>query len=247
MRLIGVIGLLWANAVVAETVTLFAAASLGGALQEAAGDSALKGVELRLALSGSSTAAKQIEAGAPADLFFSANDQWMDYLEARGLIEADSRTPLLGNALVLVVPRGERFVVEVRAGFDFPGTFNGRMALADPTHVPAGIYAREALKRLGWWDGVKNRLAPTKDVRAALALVERGACPVGVVYATDAPASPHVEVVAALPDSLHRAVVYPLATVKGKTTAATEAVTEYLKSDAAAAIFRRHGFSLIGR
>lgn len=232
-----------AGAPVAADVTVFAAASLGSALQEilpAAGPPAVS-----LSFGSSSALARQIEAGAPAGLFVSASEPWMDYLQERGLVDAATRVDLLANRLVVVAPAGEGFAVEVRPGFDFAGAFAGRLALGDPDHVPAGVYARQALERLGWWAAVRDRLASAPDVRAALVFVARGECSAGIVYATDAAVSDRVEVVATFPDSLHAPIRYPAAAVMGRATPAVRQVLARLRTPAAAAVFRRQGFAVL--
>ncbi|MEW6750494.1 MAG: molybdate ABC transporter substrate-binding protein [Candidatus Latescibacterota bacterium] len=240
--------LLGAGAAQAEEVMLYAAASLGGALEAVArGPAAARGVELRCSLAASSTLALQIEEGAPADLFFSASVEWMDYLQERGLLAPGTRADLLGNSLVVVAPRGEGLRVSVEPGFDLAGAFAGHLALADPEHVPAGRYARQALQRLGWWAGLAGRVAPAPDARAALTYVERGECAAGVVYATDAAASRRVDVLAALPDTLHAPIVYPLAMLRGRDTPAVRRALEVLWGEAAAAVFARHGFRVLRR
>jgi molybdate transport system substrate-binding protein len=135
--------------------------------------------------------------------------------------------------------------VEPRKGFDFPGAFRGRLALGDPSHVPAGIYARQALQWLGWWDRLADRLAPALDVRAALAYVERGECPAGVVYATDAAVSPRVEVIATLPEESHEKIVYPVAAVKGRASGDVRRLLAFLRSKEAQKTFRKHGFTAL--
>ena len=233
-----------ASAALAE-VTLFAAASLTTALEEIVPVNASPPVSLSFA--GSSTLARQIDAGAPADLFVSAHREWMDYLEERGRIDATTRFDLLANRLVVIAPSGTGLVVEPHRDFDFAATFDGRLALGDPDHVPAGIYTRQALQRLGWWSRVRERLAPAPDVRAALVFVERGECAAGIVYATDAAISRKVEVVATIPDSLQPPIRYSAAVVKGRDSAAVRKVMLYLRSSVAADVFRRHGFILLRR
>ncbi|MBI2503483.1 MAG: molybdate ABC transporter substrate-binding protein [Candidatus Latescibacteria bacterium] len=228
-----------------DTVTVFAAASLADALQDLARQFKQQGLEVRLSLGSSSTLARQIQQGAPADLFFSANPEWVSYLDSLGLIERDTRTDLLGNALVVVAPKGEGFRVEPRRGFDFAGSFKGRLAIGDPDHVPAGLYARQALQWLGWWDSLQERLTPAADVRAALAYVERGECAAGIVYATDAGASARVEVIATLPAEAHESIVYPVAAVKGPRSAAARRLLDLLQSPAAGAVFEQCGFMLV--
>ena len=225
----------------AEPVSLYAAASLSSALRELL--PAERFPELRLSFAGSSALAKQIEAGAPADIYFPPNAQWMDYLQQRDLIEAATRTDLLGNALVVVATSDQRAGILLRSDFDFAAAFTGRLALADPDHVPAGIYAKEALQRLGWWDALKVRLAPAPDVRAALTYVARGECTFGIVYATDAAIEKRVATIATFPDSLHAPIRYPVAIVAGRDAPPAHRIFDYLHSAEALALFRRHGFT----
>ena len=232
--------LLWPALAAAQSV--FAAASLSSALTELA--THYEG--MRLSVASSSTLAKQIAAGAPADIYFSANAEWMDYLQARQHIEQDTRVDLLGNALVIIAPREEPFAVRWARDFDFAGALAGRLALGDPDHVPAGQYARQALAALGWWSALKNRIAPAPDIRAALVYVERGECAAGLVYATDAAQSDHVVTLATVPDSLHHPIVYPAAIVKGRANAQARNLLAFFGSDTAAIVFRKHGFTFLG-
>ena len=232
--------LLYPALVTAQSV--FAAASLNSALSELA--THYEG--MRLSVASSSTLAKQIAAGAPADIYFSANAEWMGYLQARQHIEQGSRVDLLGNTLVIIAPREEPFAVRFARNFDFAGAFAGRLALGDPDHVPVGQYARQALEKLGWWPALKNRIAPAPDVRAALVYVERGECAAGIVYATDATQSDRVVTLATVPDSLHRPIVYPVAIVKGRASAQTRDLLAFFSSETAADIFRKHGFTFLG-
>ena len=230
----------------AEPVTVYAAASLTSALQDLSKTAEKQGISLRMSFASSSILAKQIAQGAPADIYFSANVKWMDFLATEKLIEPDTRIDLLGNALVIISPKNEKFSVEPHADFDFPSAFDGQLALGDPSHVPAGIYTVEALKKLGWWTLLKNRIAPTMDVRGALTLVARGECAAGIVYATDATISDGVEIIATLPDSLlHTPIVYPIAIVKGQRTPKVEAAMHFFQSDTAAAVFQRYGFRVL--
>jgi molybdate transport system substrate-binding protein len=226
-----------------EPVTVFAAASLTSVLQELLPRDTTPRV--RLSFAGSSSLARQIDAGAPADLYVAANRDWMDWLQARGRIDSTTRVDLAANRLVVIAPRGEAFAVRAETSFDLGGAFEGRLAIADPDHVPAGIYARQALQSLAWWPGLARRLAPVAHVRAALVLVERGECAAGIVYATDAASSRGVEVLAALPDSLHDPIVYPAAIVAGRRRPAVEAVLERLQGAAAHQALARHGFSAV--
>lgn len=229
--------LLFLWALPAASQDLYAAASLGSVLREI---QSLYDAPIRLSIASSSTLARQIEAGAPADLYFAADLRWMDYLQKKGLIADSTRANLLGNHLVWITPQGETPAVHWQA--TEPPHFSGRLALGDPDHVPAGRYARQALEKLGWWSALKQRLAPAPDVRAALAYVERGQCSVGIVYATDARISQRVTTVAVLPDSLHEAIVYPLAALAGRASPAVSRLLAFLHSDTAAAVFARHGF-----
>ena len=232
-------------AIAAAEVTVFAAASLtaaAGEIFEGAGST-----EVSLSFAASSVLARQIDAGAPADLFLSANSAWMDFLEQRGRIDTATRVDLLANRLAVVAPEGSGLDVEISGNFDFPGSFAGRLALGDPDHVPAGMYARQALVRLGWWPRLEPRLAPAPDVRGALVFVERGACSAGIVYATDAAASDRIEVAAEIPDSLHEPILYPAAVVAGRDSPQVRAAMARLLSPAAARIFRDHGFIVLPR
>ena len=224
----------------AETAVLYATASLTSALEELLPGKRFPNVVLSFA--SSSSLARQIEAGAPADLYFSANRKWMDYLQEEELIEVDTRADLLSNNLVVIAPKDEVFGAVPQKSFAFATAFSGRLALGDPDHVPVGLYARQALAQLGWWQALEDRLAPAPDARAALVFVARGECAAGIVYATDAAVSDKVEVVATLPDSLHDPIRYPLAAVKGRATPKVRRLLAFLHSDEAAAVFRRHGF-----
>jgi molybdate transport system substrate-binding protein len=228
----------------AEPVTVYAAASLASVLQDLS--ETAEEMPLRFSFASSSILAKQIALGAPADVYFSANVKWMDFLAKEDLLEPNTQTNLLGNALVVIAPKGEEFHVVARSDFDFAGAFQGPLAVGDPSYVPAGMYAVEALEKLGWWVQLKNRIAPAMDVRGALALVARGECSAGIVYATDATISNDVEVIATLPDSLlHVPIVYPMAIVKGQRTPIVDAAMHFFQSDEAAAVFQRHGFRVL--
>lgn len=231
----------------AEGLTVFAAASLTEALRDAAAAWQRDGhAPPRLSFAASSTLARQIEQGAPADLFASADTRWMDDLARHGLVAPGSRRDLLGNALVLVVPAADAAAVTIGPGFDLAALLgrDGRLAVADPAHVPAGIYAAEALHRLGLWAGVADRLAPAEDVRAALLLVERGEAPAGIVYATDAAVAPGVAVAGTFPADSHAPIVYPFALTPHGDTPDGRALLRFLAGDVARAIFTRRGFTV---
>lgn len=230
----------------AERVTVLAAASLGPALEElCAAFERETGVAVRADLAASSSLARRVQAGAPADVFISANPRWMDALADDGLLVPGSRTDWVGNALVWIEPAATS-AAEWPAGISPVERFPGRFALADPAHVPAGLYARQALTAAGWWEEMEPRLIPAPDVRAALALVERGECAAGIVYRTDARSSDRVRVVREVPADLHARIVYPLARVAAGRSPYGEALAAYLTSPAAEAILRRHGFEALG-
>lgn len=225
-------------------LTLFAAASTADALEEvAAAFEEETGAEARINAAGSATLARQIEAGAPADLFLSANREWMDYLVARGLV--DKPRDLLGNRLVVIQPAG---AAPLDSPEDFLAPAVRRIAVGDPESVPAGAYARQALKGLGLWDRLGPRLVPGSDVRQTLWFVERGEADAGIVYATDAAASDAVRVAFELDPALTGPIRYPVARVKRpEASPRAQEFLEYLTGPAAAAIFERHGFLGVGR
>lgn len=229
-----------------EPVRVFAAASLTTVLDDLAVKWRADGhPKPSLAYGGSSMLAKQIEAGAPADLFASADTGWMNYLDERGLVDRETRVDLLGNQLVLVAPPGKAFRVDMKRGFDFAGAFQGKLCTGEPGVVPVGIYAKQALESLGWWASIQGRIVGTDDVRTALAFVERGECGAGIVYSTDAAISDKVEVVARFPADSHKPIVYPFALIKDG-RASARAFLDYLRSSPAAAeSFGRHGFVLL--
>ncbi|TWH03640.1 MULTISPECIES: molybdate ABC transporter substrate-binding protein [Pseudoxanthomonas] len=225
-------------------LTVFAAASLQESLDEAAAAyRQATGVPVRVSYAASSTLARQIEQGAPAQVFFSADDAWMDYLQQRGRIDPGSRQELLGNTLVLVAPRtaAAPAVDLARPGALAAALGKGRLAVAQTQTVPAGKYARQALQALGHWPAVQGRLAEAESVRVALMLVARGETPLGVVYASDARAEPRVQVVATFPAGSHPPIIYPVAAVAPATPAARGFV-RWLAGPQARAIFARHGF-----
>jgi molybdate transport system substrate-binding protein len=231
----------------AASVTMFAAASLTDALNDVGkAYKARTGNDVVFSFAASSALAKQIEASGGADLFMSADTDWMNYLDKKGLIQADTRKDLLGNHLVVVAPADQTVSLLLDGKFDFAGALHGgKLALADPASVPAGKYAKASLTQLGAWDAVKNQLAPAENVRAALAYVARGEAPLGIVYTTDAMAEKKVHVVAILPDSTHAPIVYPAALVKdGKPEA--KAFLAFLSGREARAIFEKDGFIILG-
>jgi molybdate transport system substrate-binding protein len=231
----------------AQELTVFAAASLTDAMKDVSALWTKAGhTPLRLSFGASSTLARQIEEGAPVALFASADEKWMDYLAQKNLIAADTRKDLLGNDLVLVVPADKPLHVTIGPDFDLLGVLgaNGRVATGDPAHVPVGIYAEQALKKLGWWDKISPRLARTDDVRAALLLVERGEVPAGIVYATDAAVSKAVMVAGTFPASSHDPVSYPFAVTKSGDTPEARALLTFLAGPQARAVFVQRGFKV---
>lgn len=229
-----------------EPVRVFAAASLTNALNDI---SALWQAQSHpapsLAYGASSALARQIEAGAPADIFASADRSWMDYLSERRKIISGSAVNLLGNDLVLIVPKGQRLPIEMKKDFKIASAFTGKLCTGEPGVVPVGIYARQSLENLGWWTQLTGRIVGTDDVRTALAFVERGECPLGIVYATDAAISDKVEVLDRFPDATHKPIVYPFALVSGARPEAKALMTYLGTSPEAAEIFRRYGFVLL--
>ncbi len=227
-------------------ITVFAAASTTNAINDIITlfTAENKG-QVTTSFASSSTLAKQINQGAPADVYLSANPKWMDFLEKNQMIESGTRSDLLGNRLVLIAPLDSDMGVTIAPGFDLSGLLGQeKLAMGDPDHVPAGIYGKQALTSLGVWESVASKVARSKDVRAALMLVERGEAPLGIVYATDAAISRKVKVVALFPENTHPAITYPVALVAGKTTPGALAFLEFLKTGGAGAIFEKYGFSL---
>lgn len=230
-----------------SALVVFAAASLKESLDEAArAYTASGGPPVQLSYAASSALARQIAQGAPADVIMSADLEWMDWLEQQQLIDSATRHDLLGNALVLVAPaNGDVTPVTLDRGTDLrPRLGEGRLAVALVDSVPAGKYARQAFQALGMWPALASRVAEGDSVRAALMLVARGEAPLGVVYASDALAEPRVRVVATFPSGSHPPIVYPVARVAASDHDSAAAFIAWLASPGAAAIFRRHRFTV---
>lgn len=226
-----------------KPVTIFAAASLKNALDAAmAAYQAQTGMAVTISYAASSALAKQIEAGAPADLFISADQDWMDHVAKAGLIRADSRVTLLGNRLVLVARAG-RPAGDITRLPALLGT-GGRLAMADTAGVPAGKYGKAALIHLGLWERLSARVAQAENVRAALALVARGEAPAGIVYASDARAEPAVTIIATFPADSHPPIEYPAALLTNATPPAGR-LLEFLCSAAASGHFETQGFTVL--
>jgi molybdate transport system substrate-binding protein len=236
--------LLFAVPAQAKPPLVLAAASLQESLTAAADAWAARGHERPvISFASSSALARQIEAGAPADLFISADEPWMDAVAAKGLIVPASRVSFLSNRLVLIAPAGNGGALAPRKGFALAKALgDGRLSMADPDAVPAGKYGKAALTALGVWPSVAGKIARAENVRAALALVERGEAPYGIVYETDAKASRAVRIIGLFPAASHPPITYPLAVLKSASSADAEPFRRFLISRAGKAIFVRHGF-----
>jgi molybdate transport system substrate-binding protein len=228
-------------------VLVFAAASLKNALDEVAAQwQRESGKKAAISYAASNTLIKQIEQGAPADIFISADLDWMDYGQQKGLIKPDTRSNLLGNRLVLVAPKDSNISANIQPGFDLAALLKrGRLAMGNVDAVPAGKYGKAALEKLGAWDGVKDKIAQAESVRAALVLVARGEAPLGIVYQTDAASDPTVKIVGTFPENTHPPIIYPVALTKDATGAEAMAFLNFLRSAAARAAFERQGFTVL--
>ncbi|ASF46027.1 molybdate ABC transporter substrate-binding protein [Methylovulum psychrotolerans] len=223
-------------------ITVLAAASLTNALTDIIKHyQKQQGVTIKTSFASSSVLAKQIENGLLADIFISADKQWMDTLYEQGKIDATSRKEILGNSLVLIAPKGQGFAVKLAKGEALANAFDGKLCTGETSTVPAGKYAKEALQNLAMWDTIKTRIVGTEDVRAALAFVERGECAAGIVYATDALISTKVEVVSTFPESSHAPIVYPMALISQSQEA--RAFLDYLSQAEAGKVFAHYGFT----
>ncbi|MDA3557809.1 MULTISPECIES: molybdate ABC transporter substrate-binding protein [Acinetobacter] len=238
------LGLSISLSVNAESVTVYAAASLTNAINdlEKIYEKQNK-VEVKTSYAGSSTLAKQIEAGAPADVFISADTQWMDYLQNKKLVAANDRLNLLGNRLVLITPKGRSLKIKLDKTTDPNKAFTGKICTGDTKSVPVGKYAKQAFTNLGWWNRIEPKLVETEDVRAALNFVARGECQVGIVYATDAAISKDVTVVGVFPENTHSPIIYPVGMVKKNRNSAK--FYQFLQSNQAKAVFKKYGFSVL--
>lgn len=231
----------------AADLTIFAASSLTDALTEVEKTYHAKtGHSAVMSFAASSVLARQIEASGGADIFISADNDWMDYLDNRNLMNSASRRNVLGNHLVLIAPKDSNVALTIAPRFDITGALKGgRLALADPDSVPAGKYARTALSALGVWNGVADRLAQAENVRVALAYVARGEAPLGIVYSTDALTEKNVRIVAIFPENSHPPITYPAALTKEAKPVAKEFL-DHLGTLEARAIFRKYGFVILG-
>lgn len=230
-----------------DTLTVFAAASMKNALDDTtAAFAKATGIKVTASYAASSALARQLESGAPADVFISADLKWMDHVAEKELIKAESRFNLLGNKLVLIAGKDSKIGnVKIEQGFDIARLAgNGRIAVADVKAVPAGLYAKAALEKLGAWAAAEPKLAMAENVRATLAFVARGETEIGIVYETDAKVEPKVKIIATFPDGSYPPVTYPVAaTTSAKADAAK--YLDFLRGKEAKAIFEKYGFSVL--
>ena len=229
---------------------VFAAASLKNALDDvAAAYKAKTGKAVAISYAGTATLAKQIEQGAPADIFFSADTTWMDYAVEQKLVQPETRRTLLGNEIVLVAPKDSAATIKIAPGMDLAGLLGpgGHLAMANFDTVPAGKYGRASLERLGVWDSVAGNVVQAENVRLALAFVARGEAPAGIVYATDAAAEPTVKVIGVFPADSHPPILYPVAMIASSTNPEAKAFFDFLQSDAAAPAYRKQGFTIVAQ
>ncbi|HKP66637.1 MAG TPA: molybdate ABC transporter substrate-binding protein [Casimicrobiaceae bacterium] len=235
------------SAAIAADVRVLAAASLKEALDDQA--KVFEGAgrdHVVVSYAASNALARQIEAGAPADLFISADVDWMDYVEQRRLLKAGTRTNLLRNALVLIAPASSANTLKIAPDFPLAAALGSqKLAMANPDSVPAGKYGKRALEELGVWKRVERNVARADNVKAALVLVSRGEAPFGIVYTTDAIADRSVRVVDTFPESTHPPIVYPAAVIATSRSTAAQALLDYLKSPAALTVWEKHGFTTV--
>ena len=228
-------------------LVIFAAASLKNALDDI--NAAWKketGKEARISYAASSALAKQIEGGAPAQIFISADIPWMDYVEKKSLIKTDTRSNLLGNRIVLIAPKDKAQPIDIKPGFDLAKIIGGgRLAMANIDAVPAGKYGKAALETLGAWNSISAKVAQAENVRAALLLVSRGEAPAGIVYQTDAAADPKVKIIGTFPENTHPPIIYPIALTANATHPDAAAFLAYIRSAKAKPIFEAQGFTVI--
>ena len=243
-------GLAQAPAQAQDSVVVFAAASLKNALDEIAATWAKDTGKPapKISYAASSALAKQMEQGAPADLFISADLDWMDYAAGKNLIQADTRFNLLGNKIVFVAPKDSKVTNLAIKGPDLTAALaGGKLSMANVDAVPAGKYGKAALEKLGAWAAVKDSIAQAENVRAALLLVARGEAPLGIVYSTDAAAEPNVKIIDAFPADSHPPIIYPAAEMKDSKSADAKAFLDYLKSSKARPAFEKQGFTVLAK
>jgi molybdate transport system substrate-binding protein len=227
-----------------KSIVVFAAASLTDVLGEIdKAYTAKTGVEVKASFAASSVLARQIESGARAEVFFCADEEWMDYLAQRNLLQAETRRDVVGNRLVMIAPIDSKAKIDIRPGFSVGQALgeNGRLATGDPDSVPVGKYAQAALTKLGVWDAIAPRLVRAENVRAALAYVARGEAPLGIVYSTDAQAEKRVKAIGTFPADSHPPIRYPIAATAAATANGTK-YAEFVRNKESREIFRKYGF-----
>ena len=229
-------------------VVVFAAASLKNALDAVNAQWHKEtGKKVSISYAASSALAKQLEQGAPAQIFISADLDWMDYVAGKNLIKSDTRSNLLGNRIVLIAPKDTAQPIEIKAGFDLTKVLGeGRLSMANVDAVPAGKYGKAALEKFAVWASVSGKIAQAENVRAALLLVSRGEAPAGIVYQTDAAADPSVWIVGVFPENTHPPIVYPMALTAGANHPDAPAFLVYVKSAKAKPLFEAQGFTILG-
>ncbi|PSW56332.1 molybdate ABC transporter substrate-binding protein [Photobacterium leiognathi] len=231
-----------------NNITVFAASSLTNALNDIAAKYRQEtGVKTTLSFASSSALARQVALGAPANIYLSANEKWMDYVEQQGAVIDNSRVDVLKNSLVMVAPTDyPQNNISFSASWDLSKALDGtRLAVGNPDNVPAGRYAKQSLEFMHLWKQAEPLLARANNVRSALVLVERGEAKLGIVYKTDAEISKKVKIVATFPEDSHKPITYPMALVKGNDTPAAKAFYQYLQHDEAKAIFKQYGFGTV--
>jgi len=251
-RFTGLISLLWLfpwtghSATARDSITVFAAASLTDVMQEVSAEYTKKtGTRVELSFAATSTLARQVESGAHVDVFFSADQEWMDYLDQRALIQRGTRHDMLGNRLALVAPVASTVQLQIKPRFALLAALNGgRLATGDPDYVPVGRYARSALTSLGVWNDVADRLVRADNVRTALAFVAHGEVPLGIVYKTDAQIDKQVRIVDLFPETSHMPISYPIALTSAASPIAASFL-EFLRGAVAAAAFEKYGFIVL--
>jgi molybdate transport system substrate-binding protein len=241
----------WARPAAAQggdVIVVFAAASMKTALDAVNAEWQKEtGKKATISYAASSALAKQIEEGAPAQIFISADLDWMNYLARKNLIRPDTRSNLVGNRIVLISPKDKAKGVDIKPGFDLAGILgDGRLAMANVDTVPAGKYGKAALEKLGAWSSVSNKIAQAENVRAALLFVSRGEAPAGIVYQTDAAADPGVAIIGRFPENTHPPIVYPVALTASASTPDAAAFLAFIRSAKAKPLFEKEGFTVLG-
>jgi molybdate transport system substrate-binding protein len=229
-------------------IVVFAAASLKNALDAINAEWTKEtGKKAAISYAASSALAKQMEQGAPAQMFISADLDWMDYVEKKDLIKKDTRSNLLGNRIVLIAPKDKAQAIDIKPGFDIAKVVgDGRLSMANVDSVPAGKYGKAALEKLGVWPKVSGKIAQAENVRAALLLVSRGEAPAGIVYQTDAAADPSVKIIGTFPEDTHPPIIYPIALTANATSPDAAAFLAYITSAKARPLFEAQGFTVLG-